>query len=300
MARVSPPRADSRDPPRQGSGKGKQKAVEPATAACPLCALEVRVSISLEVLPGCDTDTLDHCQFAVDELEAHTNECLDGFGMDEDFEPTAAPAPVAGPSKSAFRPAGAAAAAAAPPRPPPAAIARSGAGARTDNLAAALFPSSPAQKRTMGGAAFTTSKKRYSPAADDDEDEVFAISPARKAKGKGPAQRPDGYLTSDGYDDALPALDASLNGTIIDLCADEDDEMTNSRPGRGGAMFAAGTHRRGDGRDGAINSIFAPGPPADGSSPPRGSVYISTMSAAYIDGCALPLLVFQSRSICGN
>ena len=247
-------------------------------------------SISLEVLPVCGTDTLDHCQFAVDELEAHTNECLDCFGMDEDFEPTAAPAPVAGPSKSAFRPAGAAAAPApAPPRPPPAAVARSGAGARTDNLAAALFPSSPAQKHTTGAAAASmTSKKRYSPADDDAEDEVFAISPAKKSKGKGSARRPDGYLTSDGYDDALPALDASLNGTIIDLCADEDDEMTGSRRGRGGAIFAAGANRRGDGRDGAINSKFAPGPPADGSSPPRGSLYISTMSAAYIDGCALP------------
>mgnify|MGYP006902570765 CR=1 FL=1 len=245
-------------------------------------------SISLEVLPVCGTDTLDHCQFAVDELEAHTNECLDCFGMDEDFEPTAAPAPVAGPSKSAFRPAGAAAAPApAPPRPPPAAVARSGAGARTDNLAAALFPSSPAQKHTTGAAAASmTSKKRYSPADDDAEDEVFAISPAKKSKGKGSARRPDGYLTSDGYDDALPELDASLNGTIIDLCADEDDEMTGSRRGRGGAIFAAGANRRGDGRDGAINSKFAPGPPADGSSPPRGSLYISTMSAAYVDGCA--------------
>ena len=291
MARVSPPRADSRDPPWQGNGKGKQKAAEPTTAACPLCALEVRVSISLEVLPGCDIDTFDHCQFAVDELEAHTNECLDGFGLDEDFEPTAAPAPVAGLSKSAFRPAGAAAAAAAPPRPPPAATVGRGGGSLTDNLATALFPSSPAPRKRATGAA--TSKKRYSPADDDAEDEVFAISPAKKSKGKGPARRPDGYLTSDGYDDALPALDASLNGTIIDLCADEDDEMTNARRGRGRGIFAAGANRRGDGRDGAINSNFAPGPPAEGSSPPRGSLFVSTMSAAYIDGCALPLLVFQ-------
>ncbi|GAA5983256.1 hypothetical protein JCM10908_000215 [Rhodotorula pacifica] len=285
-AKASTPRAESREAPA-ARGKGKEKAVERATASCPLCQIEV----------------------VLDELEEHTNACLDCVGMDEDFEPTAAakpaaPATAAGPSKSAFRPAGAAVAVpargAANSRPAPAMTAGGSKGAAPANhLAAALFPSSPAQNRINGVAAVaaTKSKKRMSAAAfhedevDDGEDEVLAISPAKKGKGRAPPKRPDGYLTSDAYDE-LPEVDASLNGTFIDLCAeDEDDDHGGSRsaaagPSRatGGTRQSAGARNGGDGRDGAINSKFEPGPPADGSSPPRGSLYISELSAAYVDG----------------
>ncbi|GAA5863199.1 hypothetical protein JCM3774_000808 [Rhodotorula dairenensis] len=284
-ARVSTPRAEPRTAPARGDGKAKALP-EPITAACPLCSLQV----------------------ALDELEAHTNECLDGVGMDEDFDPTpaqpaAAPAraPVAEPSKMAFRPAGTSAAAHArnaAVRPPLVQLAAGG-GTRADNLANALFPSSPVQKHAYTATAASTSRKHQSAAAFDgddsagggvqyDEAEIFASSPAKnKGKGKGQGKsrapaRPDGYLTSDGYDE-LPEVDASLNGTFIDLCADEEDDV-HTGPFRGPSRAAAAPGRRSDGRVGPINSKFEPGPPQDGSSPPRSSLYISSMSAAYIDG----------------
>lgn len=225
--------------------------------------------------------------------------------MDEDFEPTPAQAPVARPSRPAFRPAGTAATAllqnavkSHSKSAATAAVAAAGgrpALARPDNLATALFPSSPMRKRVTPGAA-SLSTKRHPAAAfggdggDDqaDEDEILAVSPAKKDKGKGKGKspaRPDGYLTGDGYEEMLD-VDASLNGTFIDLCADEEDEV-NPRPFRGPsrAATAAGSGRRGDGRVGLVNSKFEPGPPPAGSSPPKGSLYISSLSTAYNDGC---------------
>ncbi|GAA5828786.1 hypothetical protein JCM11251_005874 [Rhodosporidiobolus azoricus] len=84
-----------------------------------------------------------------------------------------------------------------------------------------------------------------------------------------------------------PADFAMLDRTVIDLAneADDDDEISISGParfkGKGKGKERAG---RNDGSFGAVNKERRPGPPADGSSPPRGSIYVSTMSTAVRQG----------------
>lgn len=169
--------------------------------------------------------------------------------------------------------------------------------AKNDNLAAALFPSSPAGQRPARSA---TSNVRQPPAvgrpADHDfEDEVVATSPGKKGKGRAVDHRPDGYLSSsdDLYETRGQATGAAAQRSFIEIRDDEDDVIIEDGGGSNNNRRAAGSSRRTDGREGSINSAFNTGPPDDGSSPPRASLYISTMSHAFREGCELspPLVV---------
>ncbi|GAA6062726.1 hypothetical protein JCM10212_005929 [Sporobolomyces blumeae] len=98
---------------------------------------------------------------------------------------------------------------------------------------------------------------------------------------------------------------AHLHKTVINIDDDDDDDLIIEdggatgghagamRTGRGGGNGgASGSRGRASGpirggRDGAVGAVNAkrvPGPPQNGSSPPRGSLYLSTMSRAYKEG----------------
>jgi hypothetical protein len=71
-----------------------------------------------------------------------------------------------------------------------------------------------------------------------------------------------------------PAGFGNLVGTTIDIASDDDDDE---------AVIAA---RVGGG--GAVNATRKKGPPRDGSSPPKGSIYISTMRPVLRTACTPP------------
>ncbi|GAA5938996.1 uncharacterized protein JCM15063_004390 [Sporobolomyces koalae] len=108
----------------------------------------------------------------------------------------------------------------------------------------------------------------------------------------------DWGLYDDGHDGPPPA---TLHKTVIHIDDDDDDddliiEETAARAGRGGISGEGIQTGRGSGGRGAIgagaapgttgkvNSKRVPGPPQDGSPPPKGSLYLSTMSRVWREG----------------
>ncbi|BGP02275.1 hypothetical protein NBRC10513v2_005923 [Rhodotorula toruloides] len=273
----APNGAAPRASPRKDKGKGKA-AVEP-TGQCPVCSEEV----------------------PLDDLEVHASACLAIFEDVSDTQQQAPPpgqaaqpaAPRAGTS-TAFRPAGAGTSAgstsrAQANRPPPAAKAGPPARSSGDNgLANELFPSSPPVQRSTRAAASAMGKTRAATLVEDSDKDV-GRGGARAGRNQGRRQydaafdgEDDGYIDSDAYVDA----DTSLHKTVVELSDDDDDIVIAdvSRNAAAGSSRARGGTRGGDGREGAVNTARAKGPPENGSSPPRGSIYVSTLGRAYREG----------------
>ena len=152
---------------------------------------------------------------------------------------------------------------------------------------------------------------------EEDEDDLPIGLPSKRSKGKGKEvlvrdsdeegggfdedDDEEGYF--DSQDDDLMFSDSpqpnddshnnpkSLHKTVITIDDDdeEDDliiEENNQQnfPPRTQAL------------PGRVNSARAPGPPTNGSPPPRGSLYLSAMSRAWREGCKPSLSVSLSLS----
>lgn len=131
--------------------------------------------------------------------------------------------------------------------------------------------------------------------------------PARAPPPPPPPQDDDDEYGQDGFPDddgewEDPAAFAALDKTVIDLVDEDDDEdeVVIAGPSRGAGMGGRGraaagaggrgsARGRGDGATGAVNSDRRPGPPVNGSSPPKGSMFVSTMSREWKLGCASSL-----------
>ncbi|GAA6051052.1 hypothetical protein JCM3770_005474 [Rhodotorula araucariae] len=274
--------APHRSTPRASSSKSKAEAVE-GLERCLVCTAQVTAA----------------------ELQSHTNACFNAGNplewSDTQQEQQAAtppppppPPPVAAPVRSrgsAFRPAGAALSAAAATG---GSAARSRAAAKAapaaagaDDLAATLFPSqSPRAQRPQALASMSKGRGKGKGKAtlvpDCDE-------PGRgRAPQDGAEDDLAGYI-DDGELAAWDEVDATLHKKmtvtgVVDLVDedDDDDDVIVAGPSRPRAAVAgvAAAARKG----GAVNTARVPGPPPDGSSPPRGSIYISTMSRAFKEG----------------
>lgn len=229
---------------------------------------------------------------AIENLQQHTEDCLDVVGMDE-YQPTAA-APAAasravtGPSRAAFRPAGASGPAL---RPATRSAAASGTGGRGpgNELAAVLFPPSP---QRAGTATASYSRQPLATVQASLGARARADPKPDKGKGRAVAQEWDGYLSSDDVPNAH--VPVRRGGNMLDLRDSDDNDVivqagsTSFGAGGGGGGWAGRTGARAgrsDGREGSVNAAYAPGPPADGSSPPSGSIYISTLPHAFREGC---------------
>ncbi|BGP24931.1 proteophosphoglycan ppg4 [Rhodotorula toruloides] len=281
------PRASPR---KKDNGKGKALA-EP-TGQCPVCSEEV----------------------ALKDLEVHASACLALFEDVSDTQQQAAPpgraaqpaVPGAGTS-SAFRPAGASASAASASRaqanrPPPAAKAGPPARSSGENgLANELFPSSPPVQRNTRATVSAKGKGRAATLVED-SDEHVGRSGARPGAGQCRQEyagsldgEVDGYIDSEAYVDA----DTSLHKTVVELSDDDDEDdiviadvsrdavagPSRVRGDVGGPSRVRGDVGGGkDGREGAVNTTRAKGPPENGSSPPRGSIYVSMLGRAYREG----------------
>jgi hypothetical protein len=250
-----------------------------------------------------------HSQIPLGEIEAHASACLAIFEDVSDTQQQAPPpgraAQLAAPHTgtfSAFRPAGSGAPAASSSRAqaarlPPAAKAGPPAGANT--LANELFPSSPPIQRTTRAAVSSKGKGRAATLVEDsDEDAGRSGRRAGGDQGRQQYNAPfdggnDGYIDSDAYVDA----DTSLHKTVVELSDDDDDIVSAdvSRNAAAGSSRARGGTRGGDGREGAVNTARAKGPPENGSSPPRGSIYVSTLGRAYREGCECDLCPSDSK-----
>lgn len=137
---------------------------------------------------------------------------------------------------------------------------------------------------------------------EEDEDDLPIGLPSRRSKGKGKEvlvrdsdeEDEEGYFNSED-DDLMFDSDSpnpndnvqSLHKTVITI--DDDDEEDDliiedqNFPPRTQALV------------GRVNSARVPGPPTNGSPPPRGSLYLSTMSRAWREGCKLHLLLSLSN-----
>ena len=114
----------------------------------------------------------------------------------------------------------------------------------------------------------------------------------------------DGFIDDEDALAAWDEADAALHKTmteVVDLVDDEDedeDDVIVAGPSSTQLQRRAKAARRTGavaGGEGAVNSARRPGPPEDGSSPPRGSIYISTLSRAYKEGCTSSLPSLLSR-----
>ncbi|BGP40366.1 hypothetical protein JCM10449v2_004328 [Rhodotorula kratochvilovae] len=257
--------------PRANSVKGKGKAVE-ETGKCPICSAEISLA----------------------ELETHTNACIDALNAldssDTQRQLEAAAPPRAAASArtrtSAFRPAGAAppaAAAAGGPTPRPRAAAKPPQPAAGADLAAELFPSqSPRAQRPPAPAPASKGKGKGKATLVPDSDDL----PGHAAHEDEDEEEDDldGFLDDDdlaAWDEADAAMHKTLTHTdVLDLVDEnDDDDVIVAGPSRPRARATAGAAT-----GGAVNTERVPGPPQDGSSPPRGSIYISTLSRAYKEG----------------
>ncbi|BGO91671.1 hypothetical protein NBRC10512_008119 [Rhodotorula toruloides] len=273
----APNGASPRASPRKDKGKGK--AVAEPTGQCPVCSEEV----------------------PLDDLEVHASACLAIFEDVSDTQQQAPPpgraaqpaAPRAGTS-AAFRPAGAGTSATSTSRaqanhPAPAGKAVPPARSSSDHgLANELFPSSPPVQRSTRAAASAKGKGRAATLVEDSDEDDGRSGP-RAGRNQRRQQydaafdgEDDGYIDSDAYVDA----DTSLHKTVVELSDDDDDIVIAdvSRNAAAGTSRARGGVRGGDGREGAVNTARAKGPPENGSSPPRGSIYVSTLGRAYREG----------------
>lgn len=304
----APNGASPRASPRKDKGKGK--AVAEPTGQCPVCSEEVRSSPRC---PSSVTNTLS-TQVPLDDLEVHASACLAIFEDVSDTQQQAPPpgraaqpaAPRAGTS-AAFRPAGAGTSATSTSRaqanhPAPAGKAVPPARSSSDHgLANELFPSSPPVQRSTRAAASAKGKGRAATLVEDSDEDDGRSGP-RAGRNQRRQQydaafdgEDDGYIDSDAYVDA----DTSLHKTVVELSDDDDDIVIAdvSRNAAAGTSRARGGVRGGDGREGAVNTARAKGPPENGSSPPRGSIYVSTLGRAYREGCEYELCVFLSTSL---
>ncbi|GAA6001487.1 hypothetical protein JCM10207_006691 [Rhodosporidiobolus poonsookiae] len=300
--------------------KGKGKAVEPLEE-CMVCkerfppsALQAHVNSCLDGAADAEDDLFDLDLNLDHDRRTPTLEATD---------PKPPPPPVASTSRAtAFRPAASKPTPAR--QPAPASAARSArrpspAPQAADDLAAALFPSSPPVARKAPPAPRPSEKdkgkgKARAPTLVEDSDEEPDEPPPRRRNPSPPPEDDfDGLLDTDfdfdpGADDAPPGrggeeeedndLDATLHKTVVIVDSDDDDDdepVIVAGPSRGGGGGAAGggtgTKRKAargagaaPGFSGAVNAERNPGPPQDGSSPPRGSLYLSTMSRAFKEG----------------
>lgn len=243
-------------------------------------------------------------QVTLSELDPHTNACLDAVNMLDSSDtqllqagappgPPAAAAPASRARTSAFRPAGA-----GPSTAGGGSAARTRTGPDAD-LAAQLFPSSsPRVSRSTTAAATAASRARDTGNSRTKGKGKALLVPDSDEAGPAPGGGADeddfdGFI-DDGALVAWDEADAALHKTVtevVDLVDDDDDdEVIVSGPGLGPgppSTSRAGARKRAVvGGEGAVNSARRPGPPEDGSSPPRGSIYISTLSRAYKEGCA--------------
>lgn len=117
----------------------------------------------------------------------------------------------------------------------------------------------------------------------------------------------DGYVDEDEDWGALDEIErnaqegatALLHKTVINIDDDEEEEdeddliieENDSRGGRANTMMPSMTQSNraaqggGPGFVGRVNSKREPGPPRDGSPPPKASLFLSTMSKAWKEGC---------------
>lgn len=135
---------------------------------------------------------------------------------------------------------------------------------------------------------------------EEDEDDLPIGLPSRRSKGKEALVRDSDEEDEEGYfnsedDDLMFDSDSpnpndnvqSLHKTVITI--DDDDEEDDliiedqNFPPRTQALV------------GRVNSARVPGPPTNGSPPPRRSLYLSTMSRAWREGCKLHLLLSLSN-----
>ncbi|BGP32368.1 hypothetical protein JCM10296v2_004149 [Rhodotorula toruloides] len=274
----APNGAARRASPRKDKGKGK--AVAEPMGRCPVCSEEV----------------------PLDDLEVHASACLAIFEDVSDTQQQAPPPGRAAPPaatraeiSSAFRPAAAGASTASTSRaqanrPSPAGNAGPPARLSGDNgLANELFPSSPPVQRNTRAAASARGKDRAATLVEDSNEDV-GRGGARTGRDRGRQQydaafheeEEDGYIDSDAYVDT----DTSLHKTVVELSDDDDDIVIAdvSRNAAAGPSRARAVARGGDGWEGAVNTARAKGPPENGSSPPRGSFYVSTLGRAYREG----------------
>jgi hypothetical protein len=135
----------------------------------------------------------------------------------------------------------------------------------------------------------------------EDSDEDVGRSGRRNGRDQGRQQydaafheEEDGYIDSDAY----VAADTSLHKTVVELSDDDDDIVIAdvSRNAAAGPSRARAVARGSDGREGAVNTARAKGPPENGSSPPRGSFYVSTLGRAYREGCEYDLSTASRRN----
>lgn len=158
------------------------------------------------------------------------------------------------------------------------------------NLAEELFPPSPSPKRHTA-AAKGKGRAVVQEEEDEVEDDYGAYGDENEPYG---AEEEDDYGEFE-YDDegegALwedPADFAKLHGTtreVIEIGSDDDESVqvaTKARMGGGGA----------------VNTGRAKGPPKDGSPPPTGSIYVSTLPHAMRVGCESLLRIVATHERC--
>ncbi|BGP16497.1 hypothetical protein JCM10213v2_004499 [Rhodosporidiobolus nylandii] len=292
------------------SPKSKDKGARPATTVCNVCSARVARSDLQTHEATCMGGVLD---LSDSQLDFDSPAAGPAPPRPIPSRPAAAPRPGASTSASAFRPAGTRAAPAAstsssrqlPPRPAAAAAppARQG-----DPLVAELFPSSspPIARRSAPKPPPPDKGKGKSRATlvDDTDDEsgsAPAAGPSRAAPAldgrlhgarAAPSAAQDiddleGFFDEDGLDEdgelwEDPAGFAALEKNVVVIDDDDDEPVVMSGASRGAA--AAGGKGKMRGIEGAVNKERRPGPPANGSSPPRDSIYVSTMSTAFRTG----------------
>lgn len=141
----------------------------------------------------------------------------------------------------------------------------------------------------------------------DDEEELrrgydgTGIGDEEEEEGEGEEEYDEeGYY--EGFDDEDselwedPAGFARFEKTVIDVAdeeEDDDDEVIVVDGGGGGKGKKSGGAGGGEEGGGAVNTTKAKGPPRNGSSPPKGSIYVSTRRPAVREGCTSPLSCFS-------
>ncbi|GAA5975493.1 hypothetical protein JCM11641_004286 [Rhodosporidiobolus odoratus] len=179
-----------------------------------------------------------------------------------------------------------------------------------DSLSKEIFPSSspPIQRKSAAHPARTVDKgkgKSQTLVEDTDEEDAAPLprnaQTAQRRAPSAPAQEePDEYGDEGFFDENDPELEAVLSGhggglgrqpqaaphrtEVLTLEDDDDDEaIVFTGPSRAGTSKGKGKAVV-DGSVGELNASRRPGPPENGSSPPRGSLYVSTLGRAYKEG----------------